>query len=965
MSDERWVRIDRLLQSALGRPLHEREAFIRDACTDDEGMRDEVLSLLAHAGSSDNFLEPLPGREPLQPGARLGAYEIRAQIGEGGMGEVYRAHDSRLRRDIALKILPPEAADAERRHRFAREAQAVAALNHPGIVTIHSVEQSGDIHFLTMELVDGQTLDVLIPAGGLPIDRLLAFAIPLADAVGAAHGQGIVHRDLKPTNVMVTRDGRVKVMDFGLAKLSRPATLQDARDDASVTTIAGRLTEDGRIFGTVAYMSPEQAEGRDVDHRSDVFSLGVLLFELATGRRPFKGDSQVALLASIVKDTPPPVTDLKPGVPADFARLVRKCLAKDPGRRYQSVLDLRNDLEELQQSPIVVAPTPVGRSTRRIVLIATAAVAIVTAVAAYLPWPTPHSETAPSDFQRFIIIPPQGIRIRPQEGQGAPLLAISPDGQWVAFTGTGGSEKVGLYLRPTNKIEATRIRAEESSSPFFSADSKWLAFWSNDKLWKVPVEGGTPEPICAVAGGLRGASWGDDNAIVYSERLGRLFRVSSDGPATPALIARPDSDDQRFYFPHVLPGSKSALVMLLPPSGEAEVAVVSLRKGETIHPLSLGAQPNWLGSAPQYVDLQGGWLVFRRSTRLYAAPFDLGQLNVTGEARPVFDEISYNPGGSETSAFSVSRTGALVYIPQPERVEGAQLTWFDGRKEEHFVKDWRDYGWPALDPKGERIAVHIAESGDSDLWVFDTRTGVGRQMTHGLAAKNAIAWTGDGKWIVFSSSPAGRPRLFRVLAEGGEPEQLTIKAEYGAFPNAYDVATSAYGNVVSFFRQVGLSDFDLLTVTVDPPGSPKEFLRTAFSAFDGQISPDGQWIAYVSTGEYGAGDRQIVVRSFPDGVSPVPIAPGESPRWSADGKQLFFRRGKQFLSVSFVSGRLVGTPQTVHTFADDGFAREHYVVAPNGRFLFVKRPQPARTERLLVYVPNWLAVARAAYSESK
>jgi serine/threonine protein kinase len=363
MSENRWTRIDRLLQSALDRPPEEREAFIRGECADDEEVRDEVLSLLAHEGSADKFLEPQPARQPLLPGARLGAYEIRAQIGEGGMGEVYRAYDSRLRRDIALKILPPDAADAARRQRFAREAQAVAALNHPGIVTIHSVEQSGDIHFLTMELVDGKTLDALIPAGGLPIDRLLAIAVPLADAVGAAHGQGIVHRDLKPSNVMVTRDGRVKVMDFGLAKLTRRQTFLETKA-ASLTTMA-RLTEDGRIFGTVAYMSPEQAEGREVDHRSDVFSLGILLFKLATGRRPFTGESAVAVLASIVKDSPPQVTALKPGLPADFARLVRKCLAKDPARRYQSVLDVRNDLEEIRED--LASPTQAdgARRTRR------------------------------------------------------------------------------------------------------------------------------------------------------------------------------------------------------------------------------------------------------------------------------------------------------------------------------------------------------------------------------------------------------------------------------------------------------------------------------------------------------------------------------------------------------------------------------------------------------------------------
>jgi serine/threonine protein kinase/tetratricopeptide (TPR) repeat protein len=444
MSDERWVRIDRLLQSALERPPGDREGFIRDTCKDDDELRDEVLSLLAHAGSADRFLEPLPKREPLQPGARLGAYEIRAQIGEGGMGEVYRAHDSKLRRDIALKILPPEAADAERRHRFAREAQAVAALNHPGIVTIHSVEQSGPstgsgqatIHFLTMELVDGQTLDVLMPAGGFPIDRLLTLAIPLADAVGAAHTQGIVHRDLKPANVMVTRDGRVKVMDFGLAKLSRRATLQNVKDanDASVTTLAGRLTEDGRIFGTVAYMSPEQAEGRDVDHRSDVFSLGILLFELATGRRPFRGDSQVAVLASIVKDTPPPVTDLKPGLPAAFARLVRKCLAKDPARRYQSVLDVRNDLEEINEDlerPQAAAPQASRRRRWLLPVVAAAGAMIAIAAVVYFVPSARHLFWAapPLDKSKFVItifrnetndpsLDPLGLRIRDQIAAG-------------------------------------------------------------------------------------------------------------------------------------------------------------------------------------------------------------------------------------------------------------------------------------------------------------------------------------------------------------------------------------------------------------------------------------------------------------------------------------------------------------------------------------------------------------------
>ncbi len=346
MTDERWPSVDRVLQAALDRPPQEREAFVRTACADDVVLRDEVLSLLAHTASAGGFLEaPSDERAQLSPGQRLGGYEVRERIGSGGMGDVYRATDAKLHRDIALKVLPPEASDADRRDRFAREARAIAALNHPGIVTIHSVEEDDGVHFLTMELVEGRTLAEAISPGGLPLPRLLDIAIPLADAIGAAHTRGIVHRDIKPANVMVTREGRIKVLDFGLAKLRTP----DGHSVAPTTIEHGQPTREGSIVGTCAYMSPEQAEGREVDHRSDVFSLGVLIYELATGVRPFKGDSTIAVLSSIVKDTPVPIANLRPDLPAGLSRIVSRCLAKEPGRRYQSVLDLRNDLEELQE----------------------------------------------------------------------------------------------------------------------------------------------------------------------------------------------------------------------------------------------------------------------------------------------------------------------------------------------------------------------------------------------------------------------------------------------------------------------------------------------------------------------------------------------------------------------------------------------------------------------------------------
>ncbi len=349
MMPDRWREVTEIFHTALARDAATRGAYLAETCRDDASLRADVDALLAahdDAGSFGATPVFMPADSPrLEPGTTLGLYRIEALIGAGGMGEVYRARDTRLGRDVAVKVLPPEAADAERQQRFAREAQIIASLNHPNIVTLHSVEQSGDHHFLTMELVEGKTLRDVIPSGGLPVDRLLDIAIPLADAVGAAHARGVVHRDLKPGNVMVTPDGRVKVLDFGLAKL-KPA---EAISGNGTMVAAQEITDDKRVLGTAAYMSPEQAQGHEVDHRSDIFSLGVLLYELAVGQRPFAGGSTALLLSSLLRDTPPAVTELRPELPHELGRLIRRCLAKDPNRRYQSAHDLRNELEEIRK----------------------------------------------------------------------------------------------------------------------------------------------------------------------------------------------------------------------------------------------------------------------------------------------------------------------------------------------------------------------------------------------------------------------------------------------------------------------------------------------------------------------------------------------------------------------------------------------------------------------------------------
>jgi hypothetical protein len=605
---------------------------------------------------------------------------------------------------------------------------------------------------------------------------------------------------------MVTPDGRVKVLDFGLAKFRQTNPVSD-----HATTKVGTITADGRILGTVAYMSPEQAEGKDVDHRTDVFSLGVLLYELATGGRPFKGESRISLMASIVRDTPPPVTDVRPELPAGLARVIARCLAKDPAKRFQSVLDLRNDLEDIGSDMSASASAPAHPFAQRSRPIRTrvlqgAGVALLAgaAIAGYLLWP----HAAPSGREtssRFMIQPPSGVRVVRQDA--VPLMAISPDGVWLAYQGTSSDPaRRGLFLHSTRDIESRLIRDEMHSSPFFSPDSHWLGFWSNGALWKVPVAGGDIQRICDAPDQLRGASWGDDGRIVFiSAGDKRLQQVKADG-GQPTAVTKTTSADVRFYFPQVLPGSRAVLAMRLP---DREVVVVSLADGTVIRELAPGTYPRYL---PE------GWVVFRRASRLYAAPFDLQTLALSGEPRAVFEGVPFNPGGSETSSFDLSATGDLFYTPPLPRVEAAQLSWLTRAGGLEPVAELRqDYDRPLLDPEGRRIAVSIAKGGDSDLWVYEIASKTWAQLTHGLTTFDYLVWSPDGKWIVFSSKTTPSPRLYRVASSGGEPLELTSTAEYGAFKVAYDVATSVYGNTVVFYRQVGANDFDLLTMPSTRP----------------------------------------------------------------------------------------------------------------------------------------------------
>ena len=665
MTPERWREVTEIFHAALSRDATARADFLAARCGTDSALRAEVDVLLAahdDAGSFGATPSSVQSVIQLDPGTALGPYRIQALIGAGGMGVVYRAEDTRLGRDVALKVLPPEAADAERRRRFAREAQIVASLNHPNIVTLHSVEQSADHYFLTMELVDGQTLRELIPRGGVPLDRLLDIAVPLADAVGAAHAQGIVHRDLKPGNVMVTPDGRVKVLDFGLAKL----TASDPITGYVSKGVVHDITEDKRVLGTAAYMSPEQAEGHDVDHRSDIFSLGVMFYELATGVRPFVGESTALLLSSLLRDTPPAVTDVRPELPQALGRLIRRCLAKDPNRRYQSAHDLRNELDEIREdveSGDYEASLPANGGTssrfpRRWALAGgSLLLACVAAVGPFVR-AKPEGSRSPRSPRLAVLLPPA---VRLNEAGALPWLAISPDGQSVAFYGASDDpNKSGLYLRLVNELEPRLIMGGRSPrfSPFFSPDSQWLGYFANGAIWKLQVKGGEPVRICDADGG-GAASWADDGTIVFN-RLGNdgIWRVSDRG-GQPVILTR-FAPDARLVVSHVLPGSQAALFTLTTGLGDARktVALVSLKTG-AVRKLFAGSSPRYVGA---------GFLVYRWTDALHAAPFDLARLDVTGPSRPVLHDVNYY-SLSGPSAFDVSSEGSLIYTPGAPRAE--------------------------------------------------------------------------------------------------------------------------------------------------------------------------------------------------------------------------------------------------------------------------------------------------------
>ncbi len=829
----------------------------------------------------------------LATGMKLGPYEILSALGAGGMGEVYRARDTKLNRDVAIKVLLPAVAnDPDRLARFSREAQVLASLNHPNIAHIHGLEESDGVTALVMELVEGEDLSQRISRGPIPLDEALSIARQIAEALEAAHEHGIIHRDLKPANIKVRPDGTVKILDFGLAKAIDP-TAGSSTTAMNSPTLSIHATEAGLILGTAAYMSPEQARGTVVDKRADVWAFGVVLFEMLTGRRPFEGDTLSDTLASILKTEP--VWDVIPAdVPNTIRRLLTICLKKDAKARLRDIGEARRQIDEALGSG-VDSPTstakPVPAAGRRHLLPwATAAafgIALISTLLVWSPW-----RSAPSLPSRTLLTY-LGADVSLPTEQGASAI-LSPDGTMLAFTGQG--EQRRLFVRKLDQLQATGlVGTEGASNPFFSPDGQWIGFFAAGRLKRVSVDGGASVDLCA-APDNRGGTWSEDDTIIFAPTRTTLERVSSAGGAS-APFGTPSDRATSQRWPQALPGGQAVLYSERYTSAifdSANLVVSDLAGG----PPKVVVKGGYYG---RY--LPSGHLIYMQQGTLFAVPFDLTRLETAGRAVPALDNLVANPatGGAQ---FAFSSEGTLVYLPGKAFIGDRPIDWLtrDGKPVvlREAVSDWRN---PRFSPDGRKLALVISDGKQTDIWVYQWAGDTLTQLTFDPAVENLPVWTPDGRRIVFSSDRAspGVPNLYSSSADGSGAVTRLTDTDETQNPGSWHQS----GRFFVFSAGRAATGLDLLILPMDgdaargwSPGKPTEFLSTSASEREPMFSPDGRWIAYTSNE---SGQDEVYVRPFPGSGGPWRISTegGAYSRWSAAANELLFLDGTIVMAASY------------------------------------------------------------------
>ena len=914
-------------------------------------------------------------------GTRLGPYEIVAPLGVGGMGEVYRATDSRLKRQVAIKILPAAlATDPDRLARFQREAEVLASLNHPHIAAVYGLEDAAysagsgqGARALVMELVEGPTLADRIAVGPLPVDEALPIARQIAAALEAAHEQGIIHRDLKPANIKVREDGTVKVLDFGLAKLTDVGAAGRASQvdpSNSPTMTAAAMTGMGLILGTAAYMSPEQARGRVVDKRTDVWAFGAVLYEMLTGARAFDGEDVTEMMASVVKSTPN-WTALPADVPPHVVTLIQRCLEKDRNARIGDIAVARfllSDHATVSEFPTAVTPVARMKTTprwRQAMPWALAAMMIGMFIGAALGWlflRRPASVQPVTRLQMGVMPAdslPLSVSVRPSRT----AMAISPDGRLTVFSGArDGRPQMyvpQLYVRQLDRSEATPLPGTEGAiGPFFSPDGAWIGFWADNKIKKIPAVGGPPSTICDVPPGRGwGASWADDDTIFFASNAG-ISRVSAAG-GTPVTVTQPGG--KRHLLPQSLPGRNAILFTEI--TSEDHSGSQWEKANIVLHSLENGDQRVILSSGADARYLRTGHLVYMKTGTLMAVPFDIPSLQVTGAPMALIEGVMQAVNApnlaDETGAgqYAVSASGTLVYAaggigPVLERA----LVWVDrtGIVQPVATAPAGPFLNPRLSPDGRSIAVNVRRGATraSDIWIYDVQRGAPTRVT--FDGSNAPIWSPDSKRVLF-----GAGRLFATNADGsGTPQQVT-SGVLNQIPWSW-----VPGSGIAFLQPTTQGLSGIWVLPTDGDKTPRLFLESRFGLMHAAFSPDGRWIAYVST-ESGA--QEVYVQPYPGPGEKIRVstARGSEPIWASNGREILYRSdgpdGQQFLSAAIISLSpfRTDTPRVLFKAAHGEYdgtapARAWDISADGQRFLLLRnRASTDRPVTTMHIVLNW------------
>ncbi len=882
-------------------------------------------------------------------GKTLAHYEITSLLGKGGMGEVYQAKDTKLGRDVAIKVLPAEfAMDADRVARFQREAKLLASLNHPNIAAIYGLEESDRTNFLVMELIEGYTLADRIKSGPIPVEEALKLALQVTEALEAAHEKGVIHRDLKPANIKVTPEGKVKILDFGLAKAFVEDQVEMKPLDSP--TISAAATQKGVILGTAAYMSPEQAKGKNVDKRADIWAFGCVLYEMLTGKAAFHGEDVSEILASVIKGDMK--LDLLPeNIHPRVCETISRCLKKDLNRRYQDIRDAQYEIEQVLADPGgIFVETTAGSEPRpkiRTILPWVAAALILGAfIAGVAVWKLNPPE--PKQVMRFTYELPDGQQFQQDPLSGKDIqLAVSPDGNQFVY-----ATIEGLYLRSVDALEARLIAGTDKNSamPFFSPDGQWIGYISRSdhKLKKIALSGGAPVILCDDMVAI-GASWHSDNTIVFSAALRGIMRVSADG-GVPELLIKGDMVDFNReglpVFPQMLPNGKALLFTNSTGSNadDWQVVIQSLKTGER--------EVLFKGIARRY--LPTGHLVYSLENSLLAVPFDPGSLKITGGSVPVLEGVN---------AAAISNSGTLIYVSQPgiaAEFKGAAagtagassdstLVWADKQgKEEPLTAAPGQYSDFEISPDGTRVALAVATGGNEDIWIWDLARKTMTRLTFDEEGDFTPIWTPDSKRIVYLSYRENAVGgIFWKAADGtGDVEKLASEPSRRTVPSSW----SKDGKTLALVELTAdpAVNVDIGILSMDGDHARKTLLQGKHNDLYPKISPDGRWMAYQSDE---SGKVEVYVRPFPEvdkGKWQVSTDGGDSPLWSPDGRELFYHNGDSFMTVGVETDPTFkpGNPKILfkgkYLFSSNGYV--FWDISPDGkRFLLLKPSASAGT----------------------